>query len=1248
VLFAAAAMSYAIPGPQAGGIAGLIPQGFGHFPNAIRDFFEKMSPALGQTPLGVRSQQGMGNYGRVKTDWNLSDMQENVVTIMVNNVKELLSASEQETWYYRVCPVVTGVTSLRFRKMQTIFRPVIPQEAPPRTLPKQLEIQQVMGEDTISRYHSGFQLDDETLNAGVEKGLEWFAERVAMIEEGIVEGDKFFIITHIMNAHKHHRITDEQALQLIKGRGLEGHIDWEINMFGSLWKEKAPIEAWINAADVDFRTLGVRTSALVTIVHEHTLRLISQENAYYTTMSKGGNAQMLYDGPDGITSFRGGPVYTTRNFLGPNGQQMNPVGSVVEHGLYYHVRDPLNRKPDQRYSSDMRAVKITDVLNKGMATLNIINIAAATERWDVSGSGDLFSLVDNLGWARASADARKKVAKAADKDILHISLERVFGDDKDRTYAGPAKYWGSVKRTTVPTERVQSIATTALANIGAEDAALVERVIDEFLALVGEAENADLEEGGITAASLDALVGKPAVDYNGGDGCKPINDQLKHAQRDASTHFATALIGAQASRMPAGYGRLSAMRALYANRALVSTALYDRLAIVVPNADKVARLLMKGFQHSALLDKAYASSDMWYASAADMLFDHGILPQRAVLMVTTAGGRPAAARLGGDVAILGATELYQGMKQSYNAHNALVTKLPKLAVNVASRVPTTALSLFKAAMLLFAASMIEIKDAALAADPSTALNSLDGEVADDRVDVKKFSVDLLAKLKTFGAAKPTQLRRSAEEIKTELNAIVDAASRTLAAEAVEQAPVAQSNPVMTPLFLGPAQVVQLYRARAAGRLSEFTIGRDRSQDYPASLAELQSYAAALTGRVGASRPTFSSNLDFKRDLEGAKDLHAITNVAQLRAGFVAIGGSIPTAGVDSAPQPRLGRAVNAPSQARSTLARIAAARANPTPVQMGGSAGAADPTGMFRYFFKCIDHNIDLMVNSEFVARWREANVLASSNAELLVMRLWMTTPTNWHKSMAVWASSHIRLPIDFVLLRRLRVRTNAIIRMVPGAETMFLARGFEKTHFGTEQNTGVYGLTHQYYSGVVLLKEQNIQVYGGVDTHGYIGGMGPHFTDLSRVKFANDDTNVGQDIVSVAIPADLTLPLAWSPFGPISAEITAGATLGAVNDFSIDVETFESWRQDPRRGRSDGWRHPENLFGRPMAPLIGSYFTRDTTLVAGPEGNFKAHVPSGGLIPTEFATADLRKILDGKRVAPGAPLVLGANYILA
>lgn len=295
---------------------------------------------------------------------------------------------------------------------------------------------------------------------------------------------------------------------------------------------------------------------------------------------------------------------------------------------------------------------------------------------------------------------------------------------------------------------------------------------------------------------------------------------------------------------------------------------------------------------------------------------------------------------------------------------------------------------------------------------------------------------------------------------------------------------------------------------------------------------------------------------------------------------------------------------------------------------------AVDASGLRRRYLGRVDENVDLMFNDSFVERWEEANRYASSSAELLVMRLYMMTPTNWRQSILPWATNDVRIPINAVVLRTLRCRTNPVIRVVPGENTMFLARAFPRTLRGTNQSTGVFGMIHSFYSGVIIVDNNRIQVYNGVDAHGYVSGLNGRWSDPRT----NDPG------MTAVLVAGNRMPIAFSPFGNIGLDSAEGNDMTEEDTFTASIAYFEQLRQGRVREHLPPQPHPNNRYGVPIEHVLHEYWSRDTTMFAGPDCTYKKHVSSAGLLPTRWATTDLRTVLDGNAVDVSMPLMLQSS----
>ena len=403
---------------------------------------------------------------------------------------------------------------------------------------------------------------------------------------------------------------------------------------------------------------------------------------------------------------------------------------------------------------------------------------------------------------------------------------------------------------------------------------------------------------------------------------------------------------------------------------------------------------------------------------------------------------------------------------------------------------------------------------------------------------------------------------------------------------------------------------------------------------------MKSYADAIEGKQGGEMPVFGQALGERNPLQRAEDIAAINSVGQVLRWMRAQNWPVPRIG-STRPEYLLLPSSVAPSSTVMTnsrrgrmLANVRQGAQQTAPDSASAVASSADPSGAAARFLGKVDAAVDTMFNDEFVRRWEAVSQSASSSAELLVMRLYMTTPTNWYQSMLPWLTNDVRVPLNFFVLRTLRCRTNPVIRVKPGADTMFLARSFERTLEGTEQGTGIFSLNHSYYSGVIIVQHHNIQVYNGVAPHGYLSGMGSQWADFARRV---------PGMVSVLAPGS-AIPIAFSPVGNVGVEAPQGADLQEAVTGAQSIARFEMVRQNMPRGPFVAERHPDNKYGAPIESAVHKYWSRDTTLIAGPQCDFRKHVPSAGLLPTRWATEDLRTVLDGNGVEVSMPLKLQSN----
>lgn len=1217
-------------------MAGLVPTGVNAGSDPNRDYFAQMIPQLSGEPTASTTPGPTSNYARWKTDWVLADMQERTSVMMVDNTKELLNLEESETWYYRVCPVRPKQNTLRYTIHKTFFRPRIVDEAPPRTVPYNLDIQQTEGSHGLTRYHTGFEVDSETLLQGVNQGTEWFQKRVAMMVDGIVESDKFFIITSIMNSDRAQRIKDEQMLRLVSSRGLENHIQWELDMFGSAAKERAPIEMWVNSANADWRVLGVAPSMAVTIVHEHTFRLIVQENEYYTTMSQGGNARMLYDGPDAMNSIRGQSVFTTRDFLGKEGEIINPVGAVVEHHLYYTAVDVHRDTPTKPYVSSSRNIKITDPHNKTMAVLGFLDMLAHTERWNMS-TGELHALSDE-SVSRANEDTRRSIGGDPANDAFHVVHP---GIEEGRFTVAPAKYWGSLKLSTLSSHYLRGCAETVCANMPSANE--LDQALDSFMMLVSQAGNTPLfvkDESQLLqmiTANVNA-VDRPAAMI----GCKPVNPLLEFLPRNAATRFANLpAVAEKFTAIPPGFGRLSAMRALSAADHL-DGALKTQINKILEASEKLASILQRGFANSILLDPNYAPTDMFYATPADMLFDQAMLPRRAVLYVSKDAAPLARDKGREEDALYFIAGIYRNTQEYLNGKYADLDTYRAVATDSAT------VSYNKAMVLQALRSLAKTgrgdKETLAWNEKLNLEDKLD-------TDPKGFKDLLTSKLAQLPA---TAFNKPKGQINADLKTVRDAAVESLKTT-VPLGTISPDNFIMTPFYLEPSQVAELAEKQQNGTpvqktiAKRFTVGRSGMQDFPATRAELKAYGDAIRDGVG-ELPVFATPSQMKFAVRGPDDLGTTAAIQQIRKYLaeqnITVGRAGPARGFAEGSTGMTVSQAGKSRRARMT-ARLEGGGGAVPPTSGLASAFAADPSGRVSQFFSCQDAHIADMFTADFAARWLESNTIANGCA-LLIMRLYMTTPTNWHKSIVPWHSNNVRIPVDVFAGRRLEVRVNPVIRIIPGADTMEMAREFPMTNKGTDQHTGMFHVIHSYYSAVIVKKEENIQVLNAVDLHGYVAGMGASYADLNTRSHEKED-NGGRDVVPMLVPAGTPAPFVMSPFGGIASLMQNGSSLGTVGaSWSSGIAMFESRRQNTVRPGARSLRHPDNRFGHPVDRTVGRYWSRDTTLVAGPSGDYVWHMPSAGLLPKGWTTSDLRSVLDGKRVNVKTPFEIGSNYELS
>lgn len=1210
-----------IPHPLALSTAQANPSSYGVGESQLRDYFEKLIPALATDP-NDRQQlfaQTNGNMGRWKSDWTLSDMKGGIANVVVSNLEELVNQAASEDWYYQVCPRFE-TKDLNFQVINVFFQPTVAQEAAPRVAPRQLDIQKTANQVGLTRFIHGFQLDTETLFAGVQDGVKWFTERVYMMQLGIMETDKMIIITGIMNMHKAQLVRINDYMSHLRSLGgVRQGVLRENEITFCMLKQKDPIRFIREISNTDFTFLGVPTNNLVTLMHEHTARLLIS-NDYYRTASEGNQFDIL-DRRSAVADILGAGIHFVRNFRDKNGQPINPIGSIFNCAEYYPLIDPHMDCPDQPYKTEYRNAKISS--DEGsLLMIQFLEAVERTGRWDMV-TGELLSLNDADAWAVANEAMRKKIGANAASDALHIDIESAEFDQSP--YIGPALFWGSVKNSTISTEMFLNCAKSVVADIA--EAEVVEAALDEFVALVGEAGNRPIAD--IRAHLTRA--GGPAADFRnvGMVGCRSSNPTLKFHTASPGTGFPAAgygvIPGGAITEMPAGFGSLAAMRYLVG---IAAEPLKSRLTKVINGAASLAAALKNRFASSVLIDPNYASTDLQYATAADMLFSTALLPRRAVAMVKTAGGGAALAAAVKNL-VDANTAYYAGTGKDVSA----LVAAQAAAAGVADANKLTKIALLTLALRSFAKDRITGQ---FSVDPTPVI----GTGVDGGETIAKFTTDLVEATRTAatGAAKgamlrtPAQLKGALDELATELAALGAATG---------------SQYVMTKLYLEPSQILELATVGTAA--AGFTIGREDRHDYPADDAQLRTYADSIRRSANAN-VAFGMPLRARWPLTSSGALSAVHSIRQLRAYMAENGYPMPPRSVhrraETSLRPASGYSSTPGSDRRARLMQNLyssgpAALASPLSSSAAASpASASDPTGIARELFSCVDHRLDLMFTSSFAANWDGINVRASSMLELIVARLYLTTPTNYYKSVALWATNNVRLPFSVAILRNIRVQTNPVIRMVPGANTCRLANGFRRTLSGTDQVAGIFGMINSYYAGFIPVTPKNVQIYNNVDTAGYRGGLGRNWHDFKRNE---------PGMIAVFMPGN-RMPMAISPFGSIEPVASA---INAPEAFSTGTESIAAFEQF-RQGRMNSpWPteervglHPE--MGRPFENLLTRYYSRGAVMFAGVGCTFQKHVTSMSPIPTEWLGSDLRHILDGLKNGPSDPLRLGANNQLA
>lgn len=1201
----------AIPGPQDTEDAFMTPGRWNIGENDMRAFFLSQIPALQQDPAHQKILlETSTNFGRDKSDWTLPDMQNGLANIMISNVQVLINAAMSEQWYFEVCPRRPANGAMKFRVNTVHFRPALAQEAAPRTVPDELDITQSAAQYGLTRKILGFSLDTETLLSGVQKGSRWFQERMAMLAIGLIETDKFTIISGLFNMHRAQRGRWHEVIDMV--RQSMTTYEWvmrENRLAFMLAKEKDPVTAIRNISLTDFEFHGVPINNLVTIMHWHSARALVKKEYYINTSQ--GNRLNIIDNINAVADMLGGGINFTRNFKGQRGKAINPIGQIGTFGLYFLAADPHEKCRDQVYRTDHRNIKIPNCKNMGMMELLFSTIVEQSGRWSRQ-TGELLSLNDPGAWATANADMRGRITNEVERDALHVHIQKpLFSPDKP--YVGPATHFGSIKPSIIPTQRFKSCAQTIMAEMGDAVVSTIESGIKEYLSLVAAAGRQSLD--GTFFKALENIVPTPRSEAS--SGCKPSNPALRFAATDPATGFmlsneAGIKDNAAVQQIPAGFTSLAAFRFL-ASSGRASDELTAKLKRVIAAADLFARAIDRKFPGSPLANPDYASTDMQDANVADMLFTSAILPRRAVVIVMTAAG--------------GGNEAFTSVKAIYDhAEKALAGTGKQAVLDRFKPLNTDSINVLKKKAIGITAlrSFAQGADKQFVLDPAPVLQPLDpNDAARSVEDFKTAVVDAMK------GKPPASYRYTKAQMLNNFNDVITGL----------QANQDGNVPVMTKLLLEPRQVAELQRRKAAGEadLARITIGRDGRQDMPASDAELADYADKInTGR----RLSFSGPLSLTAPLDFSS-IGPAMSVAQLRAFMAEQNYTLQREGLNSrVSAPRALPNVSGQSTAvAKMIASIRQSRPQESSVFGGaGGGGAVDPSGEAKRIFGCLDHNLDLMFTDNFAQHWAEANAIHTSYVELLLMRLYMTSSTNFNLSIRPWLSNHVRIPLSFGVFDALRVRTNPVIRMVPGEGTCFLVSGFQRTLRGTDQHSGMFGVNHSYYSGFIPVDNKNVQIYNNFDPAGWISGLSP--------QWANFGSNP-RGLVSVLLPGDQQ-PVAMSPFGAVGFEGKDGAGIAPMETSTGSIAQFEQFRWGQTRQPWQPVLHPENPYGVPIESVMQAHYSRATVLIAGKDCDYKQYVASASAIPDAWCTPDLREILDGNRLVPSSPFVGESGKALA
>jgi hypothetical protein len=1233
--------------------------GVGDKGNAAREFFAKIYPSIANSGNSLPSNgTGLANVGRWKGDFTLSDMLENMSETILSSVDRILFVTE--TWYFEVCPVMEA-KGLKVDWTKTEFRPQMPSVTPPRSRVRMLDIKTVQGGTALTRLGLGFEVDDETLNGSVPNGIEWFYQRLAMLTESIIEGDKFAILTAIMTSGRHQAVYFN-GREMYMSRGLQSVCELQFRLFGSSWKLDTPFEVYDGEMDVDMRAHGVPTANVVYIMYEHTARHMSIMKDHYTRYYLAGpdGPEVLADGANAFTTIRGHKVYMSRPFVSERGV-IDIMASESTVGMYYHVQNPFRNRRGKAFNTASRTVRLTDVTARTMGELTIGELDAASGRWNLGpgGDGELNTFTKPGPWANASAEQqRKQVPK---KDLFHD-----IGEDGVMRVA---KLWGSVPDFNVSPQHVFENVDAYLEALPKDKQARFSGAISSFYEFVGMCENARIASADGTRFTADAealfsaiaAVPVTARPVQMG-GCAPII-KIDEIARDSATGFVSgaAIVAAANSNtwaLPPGFGRLSGARFLKVNRpslgALDQNAL-NKIDEFVDAFNDIALAVGPAFAHSYGIDSQYATSDMWYATVADMIADCVLLPRRLPVWVLPGGD---AAR----VESSGATQLEELAGRYATAVTAKFSTIDATALlsyingaKVAAANTNAIVKLTKITMVYAALTMFN--DAAKAAEFGVAVRAANivasSETANGPVGTSPETArdQLLSIIKTSFNTKGTHVGASA--IGKQLQEIIDAGNESATSTAAGKQAVGDiSKYVRTPLLFGPSQVAQLgniLRATAGSvsRTSGVLVSRDGLIDYvevPAGIIRMASEISA--GKL----PVNARPLGLKQPLDDPRLISVMQAVMQIRTQLSEQGIAVPSqsgAFSRSALAHTLGTQAGASALpgvgTRSKLTQYMAAQAVPAASPAGAPRAAGDTGSPFG----CLDGALDESFNKYFRQLWESASVLGTTGLHTLVMRLYALTPTNYYKSMQLWWQHNFSAPVEYAITRTLHNRTYPIIRMVPGANTMRLCRAHEHMHWQTDQKTGIFGLYYTYYSGVAMVHPEWIHKYTGIDTAGYMHGMGTAFRDV-RQHASNPaaDQGFGRDLLVTLVPYGIkNLPAAWNPGGFVSV-INEGISGVPAIKFDLGCETFENWHKRFSAHPTMAMRTPTQsqlLAGIAIEPSqVTPVYAEDTLFFNDHEtGRFDRVRPSRGAIPKQYATTDLRWVLDG---VPAKATLLAGN----